>query len=490
MTDEHIEAGAAKEDLLTIDEAAKFLDTSKSTLYRLLGQGDLKGTKVGKQWRFRKSDLTAYLARGPEAVSMDTAARADLDGLLAGRYHRDISADTTDEEKVVHLVHNVIREAVQSKASDIHMEPMELGIRVRFRIDGVLHEAFTIPRTVQDLILTRVKFMADMNLMEKRVPQDGIIPLKIDGMSYDARTNCLPTFFGESIVMHILDKATPLLGIDKLDFSDHEVRTIDRWLHRNGLIVATGPGNSGKTTVLYSLLSRINAVERKLITIEDPIECQLAGTNQIAVNRRAGLTFAAGLRSCIRQDPDVIMIAQLRDQESALLTVEAALTGHLVMTTLHTEDAPSALIRLADMGIEKYLVSATAVGIIAGRLCRRLCSSCKTLADPIEAARTLEKVRDLSESGGFEILDKSPLYEPVGCDQCRHTGYRGRVGIHEVLNCEPRLTAQLLQCATTAEMSRLAVDSGMRTLFADGMCKAVAGETSVDEVLRTTAVWL
>jgi excisionase family DNA binding protein len=477
------------EELLTIDEAAKFLDTSKSTLYRLLGQGDIKGTKVGKQWRFRKPDLTAYLERKPEDVSIDAPGRVELDMFMASIGY-PITADTTDEEKVIHLVHDVIVQAIDAKASDIHVEPMQKGIRVRFRIDGVLHEAFTIPKSIQEFMIARLKVMADLNVMEKRVPQDGRIPVKWNGKDYDLRASSLPTFFGESIVMRILDKTSVLLGIDKVGFGDREVQTIDRWLHKNGLIIATGPTGSGKTTVLYSMIIRINSMERKILTIEDPVEYVLTGVNQTAVNRRAGMTFAAGLRSFLRQDPDIIMVGEMRDFESAQITIEAALTGHLVMTTLHTEDAPSALLRLVDMGVEKYLVSSTAVGVIAARLCRKLCPACKTVTDPDEAASTLDKIRDLSQSGGFAIPDKAALYEPVGCDECRHRGYRGRVGIHEVLNLEPRLTAQLLQCATTADMTRLAVEHGMRTLFADGMSKAVAGETSVDEVLRATAVWL
>jgi len=486
------------EELLTIDEAGKFLDTSKSTIYRLLGQGDLKGTKVGKQWRFRKSDLTAYLERGPEAISMDASARADLDALVASigdASPGDQSAaelETASEDvKVIRVAHHIIQEAIRAKASDIHLEPMAAGLRVRFRIDGVLNETMMIPKAVQEALLARLKIMTDLNIMEKRSPQDGRMPVRTDGNDYELRVSCLPTYYGESIVMRILDRTSVMLGVDKLGFSEAEQRTIDHWLHRsNGIIVTTGPTGSGKTTSLYSMLFKLDASRNKILTIEDPVEYLVPDTMQVQVNKRAGMTFAAAARSFLRQDPDVIMVGELRDLETAQITIEASLTGHLVFTTLHTEDAPSALVRLTDMGIEKYLVTATVAGVIATRLCRKLCTSCKTVVDPAEMALTLRRLGHASSTGGFPIPDKAVFFEAAGCDECRQTGYRGRIALHEVLDCDPRLTARLLQCSTTEEMSKLAVDSGMRTLLADGMSKVADGITSVDEVLRSTGTWI
>ena len=486
------------EELLTIDEAGKFLDTSKSTIYRLLGQGDLKGTKVGKQWRFRKSDLTAYLERGPEAISMDAAARAELDALAAsiGDSAPDLER-ASEDAKVIRVAHHIIQEAVRVGASDIHIEPGQSVLRVRFRIDGVLTEAMSIPKSLQETLTARFKIMTDLNIMEKRAPQDGRMPVRTDGKDYEVRISCLPTYYGESIVMRILDRSSVLIGVDNLGFSESEQRTIDRWLHRpSGIVIATGPTGSGKTTNIYSMLSKIDASQLKVLTIEDPVEYLLPDVMQSQVNKRAGLTFAAALRSFLRQDPDVVMIGEIRDVECAYISIEAALTGHLLFTSLHTEDAPQALLRLVDMGIERYLVTATVAGVLATRLCRRLCPACKEPAAPIVPAdssafaATLGKVRLLSQQGGYSIPNDAIFFEAVGCDECRGTGYRGRVALHEVLDCDPRFTARLLQCATADEMTRLAVDSGMRTLLADGMSKAVAGDTSIDEVLRATGTWI
>ena len=482
------------EELLTIDEAGKFLDTSKSTIYRLLGQGDLKGTKVGKQWRFRKSDLTAYLERGPEAISMDASARAELDA-LAGAIG-DLSVEGlergSEDAKVMRIAHYVVQQAIRAGASDVHVEPMQNGVRIRHRVDGVLGEVMTIPKTLQAVLTARFKIMADLNIMEKRVPQSGRIPIKTDGSDYHLRLSTMPTYFGESIVMRILDKTSVLLGLDKLGLSEGERHSIEKWIHKpSGIIITTGPTESGKTTMMYSMLGQLDTETNKIMTIEDPVEFILPGVCQTQVNKRADLTFTAGLRSFMQHDPDVIMVGEQRDVESALTTVEAAVTGRLVLTVLHTEGAPAALIRLVEMGIERYSVASTVIGVVGTRLCRRLCPSCKTLvAGDSDLLSFIYKMADLIASGGYAMPDRLIIYEAVGCEECRGTGYRGRIALHEVLDCEPRFTARLLQCASTDEMTKLAVENGMRTLLADGMSKVVAGETTVDEVLRATGTWL
>lgn len=487
MADE-IKSGddSVAEELLTIDEAAAFLDTSKSTLYRLLGQGDVKGTKVGKQWRFRKPDLRVYLERGSVATAIDSSARADLDTAVAGLGATE--PFESDEDKIVYIAHSLIKEGITNGCSDIHFEPNQDELVVRCRIDGVLHHTRSFPRSVLDAVITRLKEAAGMNTMEKRVPQDGRIPTLVNGREYDIRVNCVPTYFGESIVMRVLDTSSVLIGLDNLGIGPAALAAIERAAGKpNGIMITTGPTGSGKTTLMYSCLKKISGPEIKLVTVEDPIESILPGVMQVAVNRRAGLTYAIAMRSFLRQDPDVILVGEMRDLETAQVSIEAALTGHHVMTSLHTEDAPGALLRLVDMGIERYLVAATVACVIGTRLARRLCTHCKTVADPDEAKGVLDKVRALSASGGYTIPEKPVLYDAVGCRECRDTGYRGRLGLHEVLTCNPKLVTLLLGCGTLEEMTQLAVASGMRTLLADGVSRAVTGETTIEEVLRATA---
>jgi excisionase family DNA binding protein len=496
MVDEDRNTEAAPgEELLTIDEAAKFLGTSKSTLYRLLAQEDVKGTKVGKQWRFRKADLAAYLDRTPVAIAVDSGSRAELDEAvraiaddLDGEWN---FPEMTDEGKVVCVAQAIVQSAVRQKASDIHVEPMQKGLRIRFRLDGVLQEIWTFPKSLQEALLVRFKAMADMQLAERRVPQDGRIPISFRGGEYELRVSVVPSYFGENIVMRILDKTSVLLGLQKVGLSEIAQARIDRMVHRgSGTIISTGPTGSGKTTLLYSMLHQINAADKHVMTIEDPVEYQLPGITQVQVNKRAGLTFAAGLRSFLRQDPDTIMVGELRDLETAQIVVEAALTGHLVLTTLHTEDAPGALTRLADMGIERYLIGGTVVGVVATRLARKLCPDCKTLGDPAEAALEVAKVRPLASAGGFEMPVSPAFYEAVGCEHCRGTGFRGRIGLFEVLTCDRPLISRLLQAQSSEEMTQIAVGSGMRTLLAEGIARAVEGVTSIDEVLRATGTWI
>jgi excisionase family DNA binding protein len=503
------EAGAA-EDLLTIDEAARFLDTSKSTIYRILSQGDLKGTKVGKQWRFRKADVTAYLERSPSAVTVATAALGDLDAELdfftaelrnAGaklEIEDPYVPDTlTAESRIVALANRILLLAIAVKASDVHLERAVQSSRLRYRIDGVLQDIRRLPLSLHEALIAHYKVLAEMNIAEKSVPQDGRIRFRHEGKEYDLRTSVLPTIliapiaYGESIVIRNLNMTSVRLDLDLLGADVKETDTLRHWLHRSGgMVIATGPTGTGKTTLLYSCLHEIDTMKKKVFTIEDPVEYPIADVVQTRLNQRLGVTFSAALRSVLRQDPDVILCGELRDLETVELVIKAALTGHLLLTPLHTEDAPSALLRLVDVGIERYLVASTVSGVVAQRLARRLCPHCKTAANPDEIAATLEKVRPLAEQGGYRIPQQVVFYVAVGCDQCRRTGYQGRIGLFEILSCNPRLVEQLLKCPSSEEMTRLAVSHGMRTLLADGMDKAVQGETTLEEVLRATATWL
>lgn len=506
MTEERKQGSEAKsaDELFSFDEAIKFLDTSKSTLYRLLSQDDIKGVKVGKQWRFRKGDLTAYLERGPVAVAVDGAARVDLEAeldffteawLTVGQQSEPAlspsSEQRTPEAKIVELADRIVFLAIVGSAGDIHLEPSASSLRLRYRIDGVLHDIRRLPMSLHESLLTRFKEMAEMNLSEKRVPQDGRISIQYRGKEYDLRMSVLPTLYGENAVIRILDRTSVLLGLEKLETRPDELDALRTWMHQSrGLILATGPTGAGKTTLLYSCLQEVNTAEKNVLTIEDPIEHRLADITQVQVNKRVGVTFAGVLRSFIRQDPDVILCGEIRDIETVEMMVEASLTGHLVLSVLHTEDTLSALLRLDDMGLARYLVTATLLGVVATRLARKLCAHCKTVS-PLEEGRPVsDKLRRLTENGGYRIPQEAVFYSAAGCPRCHGTGYQGRMGLYEILNCTPPLVAQLYQCGSHEERTRLAVLAGVRTLLADGMQKAVEGETSIDEVLRATGTWL
>ncbi|HOM72859.1 MAG TPA: ATPase, T2SS/T4P/T4SS family, partial [Armatimonadota bacterium] len=327
-----------------------------------------------------------------------------------------------EEAPIIRIAHTIIQQAIKDAASDIHVEPDRRGVRVRYRIDGVLHEVMPLPKYIQAPLISRLKIMSDMNIAERRVPQDGRIPIRWDNKDYDLRVSCLPTIHGEKIVMRILDKSSVLLGLNKLGFTAEVQAQIDEITTQpNGMFLSTGPTGSGKTTTQYSILHKINTVDKNIITVEDPVEYQLSGISQVHVNRKAGLTFASALRCFLRQDPDIIMVGEMRDLETAEVAVEASLTGHLVLSTLHTNDAPSAVIRLVDMGVEPYLISATVIGVLAQRLARRICQNCKTSYQV--PAKELRRFGFKPESADQEVT----LYRGSGCELCRHTGYKGRL---------------------------------------------------------------
>jgi len=404
-----------------------------------------------------------------------------------------LADDLTDEEQIQHLkelaseapvirlVNLMIARAVESRASDIHIEPFENRLKVRYRVDGVLHEVESPPSRLSAAVISRIKIMAKLNIAERRLPQDGRIQLRAQGKEIDLRVSTVPTLYGESVVMRILDKASVVLDFPVLGFSP---RTLDRFLNvlrmPHGIILVTGPTGSGKTTTLYTALQTINTSERKILTVEDPVEYQLEGVNQIQVKAQINLTFANALRAIVRQDPDVIMIGEMRDLETAGIAVQSALTGHLVLSTLHTNDAAGSVTRLLDMGVEDYLLTSTINGILAQRLVRLLCTHCR---QPYPALPELvEELRLKRFSEGREIM----LYKAVGCEQCAGTGYRGRAAIMEFLVMSDPLRRLVLKHADAGELQGTAQREGMDTMYEDGLRKAVAGVTTIEEVLRVT----
>jgi len=385
--------------------------------------------------------------------------------------------DVASRAPVVKLVSLVLFEAVQARASDVHLQPYEDVLVVRFRIDGVLHNAYRLPRNLQDEIVSRVKVMARMNIAEKRLPQDGRATVQVGDRAIDLRIATLPGSFGERVVVRLLDTGTRLYDLRELGMGAGELARFRRLIQiDHGLILVTGPTGSGKTTTLYAALQDINSDEKNILTLEDPIEYQLPGISQTQVSEKKGMTFASGLRSVLRQDPDIIMIGEIRDRETAVMAIQSALTGHLVFSTLHTNDAASAVARLLDLGIEPYLLASSLIGVVAQRLLRRLCPACARAA----AAGDFDRL--VVESWA----DVSNVKAAVGCAACRQTGYRGRLGIFELLLVDETIRRHIQARATAAEIGVAAAANGMRTLREDGAAKVLAGVTSVDEVQRVT----
>ncbi|HEY2775315.1 MAG TPA: type II secretion system ATPase GspE [Candidatus Binatia bacterium] len=386
--------------------------------------------------------------------------------------------DMASEAPVIRLVNQTLSRAVEQRASDIHVEPFENELRVRYRIDGVLHDQDPPPRNLTAAIISRIKLMAKLNIAERRLPQDGRIKLRLVGREIDLRVSSLPTLYGESVVLRILDRSSVVVDLSRLGMPEDILGNFSHMISQpHGLILVTGPTGSGKTTTLYGGLDKINSPELKIITIEDPVEYQLRGVNQIHVRSQIGLTFANGLRSIVRQDPDVIMVGEIRDAETAEIAIQAALTGHLVFSTLHTNDAAGAISRLLDMGVEDYLLASSLIGVLAQRLVRRVCERCR---HHVEASP--EFLRELGPRGTKAVV----VYESAGCSECAGTGYHGRGGIYELLSCDDQIRNLIVSRATADRIKQDAVGRGMRTLRMDGFWKVADGTTTIGEVLRVT----
>ena len=390
--------------------------------------------------------------------------------------------DLASEAPVIRLVSLIISRALDAHASDIHIEPFENRLVVRLRVDGVLHEAESPPRKLAAAVISRIKIMANLDIAERRLPQDGRIKLRIQGREADLRVSTVPTMYGESVVMRILDKSATVLDFNTLGFDERNLAEFRDALHQpHGILLVTGPTGSGKTTTLYTALDELNQPDLKILTVEDPVEYQMEGINQIQVKPQIGLSFANALRSIVRQDPDVIMVGEIRDLETAQIAVQSALTGHLVLSTLHTNDAASTINRLLDMGVEDYLLTSTIVAVQAQRLVRKLCVECR---EPYAAPAAL--VEELGLRRFAPDAEALTLYRPRGCAACGDTGFSGRSCIVEVLPMSDTLRQLIMQHAISGDLRRAAVQLGMETLYENGMRKAVAGVTTVEEVVRAT----
>ena len=480
--------------------AAALIDASKAKRYKtipvaFLGDGGLLVATADPANLLALDDIT--MATGYD-VRRAVASPEDIEALIAGlstleesvqEIHEDAEEDSAaqvielresaDEAPVVKLVHSIIADAVRRGASDVHFEPRASDMRVRFRVDGVVFDSTTVPRQLVLGLVSRIKIMAELDIAEKRLPQDGRIGLSVDGHYVDLRVATLPVVRGESVVMRILDKTQVVVDLDQLGM---EAPERERFRHAigatHGAVLVTGPTGSGKTTTLYAAMNEVNSPEKTLITVEDPVEYELDGVKQVQVHQKSGLTFATGLRSLLRADPDVIMVGEVRDAETAGLAIEAALTGHLVLTTLHTNDAPLAAARLIDMGIEPFLVAAGIECVVAQRLVRRLCD-CK---QPVKLSKAV-----LAENG-FKVERGFGAFEPGGCVRCSQTGYRGRIGLYEVMPLSDDLRRLILEKCPADELREAARAEGMRTLREDGLEKIRRGIASVEEVLRVVGL--
>ncbi|MCH7904059.1 MAG: type II/IV secretion system protein [Armatimonadetes bacterium] len=407
-------------------------------------------------------------------------ARADDEDDLSEEELRELGEDAP----IVRLANLIINQAIADKASDIHIEPRKNGVLIRYRIDGIMMDGMKLPRKVAAPLASRFKIVANMDIAEKRSPQDNRISATINGKPYDFRVSTLPVVYGEKIVMRVLDKESINVGLTNLGFLSHNLKILEDMAQRTyGIVLVTGPTGSGKTTTLYSLINQTNDGLKNILTIEDPVEYELDSINQTSVNVKAGMTFQAGLRAMLRQDPDVIMVGEMRDRETATIAMEAALTGHLVFSTLHTNDASSAPSRLADMDVEPFLVASSLIGVLAQRLVRVICPHCK---ESYTASREslLRYGFPLPEEVGAETKGELKLFKGAGCDKCRGSGYKGRTGVHELLVLSDEIRDQILHKAPTHEIRKMAIQNGMKSLQADAVQKILMGVTSVDEVLR------
>jgi type IV pilus assembly protein PilB len=426
-----------------------------------------------------QQDIARAINRFYDASEKAERAVEDFKSQAGYEDEEEIEEDSdVTNAPMVRLVNTIISQAVRMKASDIHIEPLEKNVRIRYRIDGELREVMSPTKSTHSALVTRIKIMGKMNISEKRIPQDGRVETMIEGMPIDMRLSVLPTVYGEKIVIRLLDRNSLMIRKEDLGFSEYNIEQLDRIMRvPEGIILVTGPTGSGKTTTLYTVLRELNKESKNIITVEDPVEYRLEGINQVQVNNKAGLTFANGLRSILRQDPDIIMVGEIRDAETAEIAVRAAITGHVVLSTIHTNDTASTISRLGDMGIESYLISSSTVGIIAQRLVKRLCLKCK---EPHKA--TTEELKML----GLPLDQDVEIMKSKGCNSCSHTGYNGRTAIHEILVVDREIRNMISTESSIDDIKMRARQKGMTTL--NESCRELVkqGVTSIDEMIRMT----
>ncbi|HET6915415.1 MAG TPA: ATPase, T2SS/T4P/T4SS family [Acidimicrobiales bacterium] len=445
-------------------------------------------TVTGAEIRIAVATGGSVLAAIGRFIRVDNEAE-DISAEAANTFEgeADLSRvrEVTEDSPIVKLVNLLVTQAISDRASDIHIEPGEDDVRVRYRIDGVLHEVMRPPKRIQSGIISRLKVMADINIAERRIPQDGRITTMINGRHVDLRVATLPTVHGEKVVMRILDKSTALLKLTDLGFlPDNMARYEESYRKPYGTILVTGPTGSGKSTTLYATLNILNDESKNVITVEDPVEYQLPGINQVQVNSKAGMTFAAALRSILRSDPDIVLVGEIRDRETAVIAIEAALTGHLVLSTLHTNDAATTPSRLVEMGVEPFLVGSAIDCVVAQRLARRLCDKCKK-AVPVDPADMIAAGWDLERLGEIDV--KRPAFKAHGCGACGGTGYHGRFAIHEVMQISEEVERLIVERGHSDEIRKLAIGQGMLTLRQAGLLEVASGMTSIEEILRVIA---
>ena len=423
---------------------------------------------------------TAYQQRTGQAQAViQKMERADVLNEVEHLADREDLLDADSRAPVIKLVNLILFEAVKARASDVHVQPYEQTLAVRLRIDGILYDSFNVPKNLQDEVVGRIKVMGRMNIAERRLPQDGRASVQVGDKTVDLRISSLPTRFGERVVIRLLDKSHRLFSLTDLGMGDQTLAQFRQLITaEHGIILVTGPTGSGKTTTLYSALQELNAKERNILTLEDPIEYGLDGISQTQVSDKKGMTFASGLRTVLRQDPDVIMVGEIRDQETAVMAIQSALTGHLVFSTLHTNDAATAITRLLDLGIEPFLVASSVIGVLAQRLVRRVCPNCGVPFQPTPA--------QLQRVGLDSTTDVTGLRAGQGCDQCRGSGYSGRIGIFELLRIGETVRKNIGAGTSASQIAEAAVASGMRNLRTDGITRALSGQTTLEEVVRVT----
>src|ERR1035437_6983076 len=486
------EATARYHNVLVISDDANRPVVAASNPTDVFAMDDLR-TIMGRSFTIvvaTRSQINAYIGRAygaGDAADIAETASLEFDREVPGAAMDDIQA-VTEEAPIVRYVNLLMVQAVNERASDIHVEPTATNLRIRYRIDGVLHDVWTAPRSIAAAVTTRLKVMADMNIAEHRIPQDGRISVTIGNKEIDLRMATLPTINGEKIVMRVLDNSSVVLGFPDLGFDDDLLTTYEGiYTKPYGTILVTGPTGSGKPTTLYATLIALNSPEKNIITVEDPVELKLQGVNQMQLNVKAGLTFASALKSILRSDPDIVLVGEIRDKETAVIAVEASLTGHLVLATLHTNSAAATPMRLVEMGLQPFLVTSSLTGVLAQRLARRLCIHCKEGYNVTEAEIALAGWKVEEMKAIEEISGRPHFYRAKGCSACSNTGYRGRKALAELMPMTEEINRLIIEGGTVDDIHRMAVSQGMVTLRQSGLRKAIEGETTLEEVLRVVA---